>query len=103
MRLLGLRPIVRDYVVSLGVQAAGSPILNSDGVPALGAIPTFKWVRGSRVTDVHLLDIPAQASGEVELTLGLYDAFTMGPLSPMDERIARLGRAGAPLRRIPVE
>jgi hypothetical protein len=73
-----------------------------DGVPAIGAMPTFKWIRGSQVTDVHLIRVLAGASGEAELTLGVYDAFTTRDLPPLDERIARLQRAGVPLQRIVV-
>jgi hypothetical protein len=103
LRFLGLRPILRDYVVSVGVQDEGDARSNSDGVPALGAIPTLKWVRGSEVVDVHWSDVPDEATGEIELTLGLYDAFTMEGLSPLDERIAGLGRASVPLRSISIQ
>jgi hypothetical protein len=103
LRWLGLRPVVEDLVVSVSVSGEGFPTINSDGVPALGAIPTFKWVRGSRVWDVHQLDLPARASGRVEVAVGVYDAFTLAPLPPMDERIARLGRPRVPLQEIDVE
>jgi len=65
----------------------------------LGAMPTFKWVRGSLVNDVHLIRVH-QGSGEAELMLGVYDAFTSQALPPLDERIARQGRASVSLGRI---
>jgi len=103
LRFLALRSIVDDTVVSVSAEGPGMPLIQSDSVPALGAIPTFKWVRGSQVTDVHLLSVPADARGEIELALGLYDAFTARALPPLDERIARLGRAEVPLRRIDIK
>jgi hypothetical protein len=101
-RFLGLQPIVRDYVISVSVR--GDRVLGgpSDGVPALGAVPTFKWVRGSQVTDVHLIQVQPDGHGEAELTLGVYDAFTTAELSVLDERIARQGRAYVSLQRIVV-
>jgi len=102
LRFLGLRSIVDDTVVSISAEGSGMAMIQSDSVPALGAIPTFKWVRGSQVTDVHLLSVPADAHGQVELSLGLYDAFTAGALSPLDERLARLGLAAVPLRGIEI-
>jgi len=100
LRFLSLRSIVDDTIVSVSATGPGMPLTQSDSVPALGAIPTFKWIRGSQVTDAHLLSVPAGARGEAELALGLYDAFTARALPPLDERIARLGLAGVPLQRI---
>jgi hypothetical protein len=38
----------------------------------------------------------------VEVSVGVYDAFTTAALPPLDERIARLGRAGLGLGRVEV-
>ncbi len=105
LRFLGLRPITLDYVVSVRVDGTGRVPGPSDSVPALGAIPTFKWIRGSRVDDVHLMQVlPAAsgpgATGQGQLVVGLYDAFTAEALMPLDERIARLGLAGVPLQAV---
>jgi hypothetical protein len=100
LNLLGLQPIVRDYVVSIGASGTAVTDAPSDSVPAIGAIPTFKWVRGSVVSDAHLIQV--LGSGEAELTMGIYDAFTTTALSPLDERFARQGRAGVPLRKISI-
>ncbi len=102
LHLLGLRPIVHDYVVSVGLHGDQVSMLPSDWVPALGAIPTFKWVRGSRVRDVHLIALPEEARGEATITVGVYDAFTTRSLPPLDEQIARLGLAAVPVGNIVV-
>jgi hypothetical protein len=100
VRFLGSRPIVDDYVVSVGLRGQGIAASQSDSVPATGAIPTFKWIRGSRVTDAHRLWLAADAHGQAELSLGVYDAFTNRALPPLDERVARQGRAGVLLEQI---
>lgn len=107
LRFLGLRPIVLDYVVSVRVDGVGSIRGPSDSVPALGAIPTFKWIRGSRIDDVHLMEVLPAASGLAvtgrgQLVVGVYDAFTGEALMPLDERIARLGLAGVPLQVVTI-
>jgi hypothetical protein len=110
LRFVSQQPIVRDYVVSVGVSGPAVTDAPSDWVPALGAIPTFKWVRGSQVSDVHLIEVnaleldaltPAEAQHPmVEVSVGVYDAFTTAALPPLDERIARQGRAGVGLGRV---
>ncbi|MBN1933614.1 MAG: DUF2723 domain-containing protein [Anaerolineae bacterium] len=104
LTFLGTQPIVHDYVISVSVQGEGFALLPSDWVPALGAIPTFKWVRGSQIIDVHLIDLPADAHGEAEIALGVYDAFVnTRALSPLDERFTRLGRPTVPLQTMVIE
>ncbi len=94
LRFAASRPVLRDYVVStslIGVNPDGSWAWRelNDGVPALGAIPTLKWVAGSRVADPHMLAVPAGApAGRVIGTLTLYDAFTGRTLPLLDERLA---------------
>jgi 4-amino-4-deoxy-L-arabinose transferase-like glycosyltransferase len=87
-------PIQRDYMVStslIGLDPDGTwawRVLD-DGVPAMGAIPTLKWIGGSRITDPHVLSIPEEASpGPVIGTLVVYDAFTGRVLPVLDERLA---------------
>nr|HID12726.1 DUF2723 domain-containing protein [Anaerolineae bacterium] len=93
LHFLGVRPLERDYVVSTALTS-----LNPDGtwawrdphdsVPALGAIPTLKWIRGSAVFDPHQLTVPSDASPvPVVGSLVIYDHFTQTPLSPLDERL----------------
>jgi len=98
------RPVLRDLVVStrlIGYQADGSQWAWSDlhdSVPALGAIPTLKWIAGSRVGDPHFLEVAAQA--EAGQTVGglvtLYESFTGRTLPVLDERI-RQEYPGIPL------
>jgi 4-amino-4-deoxy-L-arabinose transferase-like glycosyltransferase len=87
-------PIQRDYVVStslIGLNPDGTwawRVLD-DSVPAMGAIPTLKWIGGSRITDPHALSIPEEAGPEPVIgTLIVYDAFTGRVLPVLDERLA---------------
>ena len=87
-------PIQRDYVVSaslIGLNPDGTWAWQDldDGVPAMGAIPTLKWIAGSRITDPHRLAVPPDAPpGPVIGTLIIYDAFTGRPLPLLDGRLA---------------
>ena len=93
LSFLALRPIPNDYVVSVSAEAEdGSWKAQHDTVPALGAIPTLKWVSGWRVTDPHVLQIPEGAVGSARLRLTVYDAFTFRPLPVLDDRLARAGQ-----------
>ena len=118
--LLASQPILRDYIVSLrliGFEEDGFHWAWCDGVdsvPAMGAIPTLKWIGGSAVTSpyqivyanehptyetfcssnkpapnapVLFIDGSAYNGQTVGATLILYDAFTKRPLSILDERI----------------
>ena len=89
------RPVLHDLVISvrlIGFQEDGFlwawDDLN-DGIPALGAIPTLKWVANSSVSSAHTLQVDptAQPGQAVGATLRLYDAFTNRPLPILDERI----------------
>ncbi|NLD44279.1 MAG: hypothetical protein GX657_12395, partial [Chloroflexi bacterium] len=96
---LSLRALTRDYSVSVGL---ARPDLGweakSDGTPALGAIPTLKWVRGWTVEDPHALPLEAGApTGAAQVVLTVYDAFTLQPLNVLDERLVREGQ-GTSLR-----
>ncbi len=96
-RFLTLRPLVADYSVSAGLSR---PDLGweakSDSTPALGAIPTLKWVRGWQVTDRHILSLDEVSPGSAICTLTVYDAFTLEPLSVLDERLVRAGQGVTP-------
>ena len=103
-RFTASRPVLRDLVVSnrlIGFVEGGGAWAWSDlddGVPALGAIPTLKWIAGSRVRDPHFLEVPPQA--EPGQTVGglvtLYEAFTGRTVPVLDERI-RQAYPGIPL------
>jgi len=89
------RPINRDYIVSVrlisleadGVHWAWWDL--NDSVPAMGAIPTLKWVAGSFVRSPHGVTVAETAKPDQAMTgaLTLYDAFTNRPLAILDERI----------------
>jgi hypothetical protein len=92
------RPVSRDLVVSIrlvGFQP-GDQLWAwwdlADGVPALGAIPTLKWMPGAAIRDPHFLTVdPAAYPGQrLAATLRLYDAFTGRPVPILDERLAQL-------------
>jgi hypothetical protein len=93
LRLRGQRPLERDYIVSVALTG-----LNPDGtwawrdahdvVPAMGAIPTLKWIRGSAVFDPHRVSIPHDAAAlPTTGTLVIYDHFTQAPLPALDTRL----------------
>jgi len=93
LRLVAKKPIVRDYVVSVRLtDEAGRLLSQDDTVPALGALPTLKWIRGSSIADVHFVSLPAgDQVGTLRLSLIVYDAFTMRKLGVLDDRLAKLG------------
>ena len=89
------QPILRD--LALSVRLVGyQPDSNlwawwdlDDSIPAMGAIPTLKWIEQSRVNSPHFLQVnETTTSGQqLEATLRIYDAFTNRPLPILDERI----------------
>lgn len=93
-RFLTLRPLTNDYSVSVGlVWHQGGIECKSDSTPAMGAIPTLKWIRGWRVRDPHEVTIaPETPTGEATARLAVYDAFTLEPLAVLDERLVRQGQ-----------
>lgn len=94
-RFLSSAPLLRDYTVSVrliglapdGVRWAWWDL--DDSIPAMGAIPTLKWIDGSVVASPHFVTVAADAPPGQALTgaLTLYDAFTTRPLPILDERI----------------
>jgi hypothetical protein len=108
-RFSASRPVLRDLIVStrlVGYQQDGvhwAWFDLDDGVPALGAIPTLKWIAGSRVWDPHRLQVgsetfPGQTVGGI---ITLYDAFTGQTVPILDERI-REAYLGIPLGLVAV-
>jgi len=103
LSLLAARPITNDYTVSVSLNGQDGVFwAQHDGTPAMGAIPSLKWIRGDRIRDEHRVDIPVTASGSGQLWLTVYDAFTIRPLPVLDERLARLGQ-GTQLELGPVQ
>jgi len=93
MTFVAMKPIAHDYTVSVSLVGEGGQWQTQhDGTPALGGIPTLKWIRGITVRDEHELVLPPEAAGRGVLRLTVYDAFTMRSLPVLDERLARLGQ-----------
>lgn len=93
LQFLATQPIVADYAVSVALVGPGLK-LQSDATPVGGAIPTLKWIRGSRFHDWHTLLIPPDAPlGPAQIFVSVYDAFTFENLPLLDPRLARLGPA----------
>ncbi|MFN8498488.1 MAG: DUF2723 domain-containing protein [Anaerolineae bacterium] len=93
---LGLGPLLADYSVTVKARGDGWSQAN-DGTPAQGAIPTFKWVGGTLVHDRRRLTLPADAPGPIQVTVGMYDAFTTVPLTVLDDRLLLQGQAEEPV------
>ncbi len=93
LKFLALKPIVRDYSVSLALSGEDdSWFAQQDSTPALGAIPTLKWTRGVVVDDPHTIQVPQDATGSGVIHITVYDAFTLDPLPVLDAELARLGQ-----------
>lgn len=98
------RPLLQDLVVSLRLIGYEADGVHwdwwdlQDNVPALGAIPTLKWIEGSRVRDSHFVTVSLDASQGQALggLVTLYDAFTQRPLPILDERVTE-AHLGIPL------
>ncbi len=95
MDFLNSRPLLRDTTVSMrligyepdGIHWAWWDLV--DSIPAMGAIPTLKWIQDSRVASPHEVVVSETATDGQPLggALTLYDAFTLRPLPLLDERI----------------
>jgi hypothetical protein len=97
-------PVLRDLVVSVRLVGYESDGVHwawwdlNDSIPALGAIPTLKWIAGTRVRDPHPLSVSEEAGSgqEVSGILLLYDAFTARLLPILDAEISE-GYLGIPV------
>jgi len=103
-QFVSTRPVTHDLAVS--VSLIGFEPDNAtwawqdlhDSIPAMGAIPTLKWIQGSRVSDPHWVRTPPDSvTGQrVQAWVTVYDAFTNRPIPILDERIIQQG-SGIPL------
>jgi hypothetical protein len=92
---LAARPITRDWIVSVRLTNPTRLAVAHDSVPALGAVPTLKWIRGMRVVDRHPLrtdDAGPPYTGAVVV----YDSATRLTLPVLDERYERGFEFAAP-------
>jgi hypothetical protein len=93
---LSALPVLSDQVVSTRLIGFEDDGLHwawwdlDDAIPAMGAIPTLKWIEGSRVTSPHFVTISDSATPSQEIggALTLYDAFTSRILPILDGRLA---------------
>jgi acyl dehydratase len=93
LRFLATRPLTDDYAVKVELSGAEWSV-TSEGTPVGGAIPTLKWIAGSRLADRRTLSVPAGAApGPAQLHLVLYDSFTQQPLPILNRDLAALGPA----------
>lgn len=93
LNFVAARPILRDYVVSVQMTGQGWRVTH-DSVPALGAIPTLKWIAGSTITDRHVLSIPPDAApGPATISVILYDNFTQEPPALLDAELIKQGQS----------
>jgi hypothetical protein len=93
---VALRPITEDLIVSVTLAGEGWRA-QADTVPVGGALPTLKWITGSRLRDRYTLTVPAHARpGPATLSLNWYDAFTQRNLPVLDRDLAQRG-PGVPL------
>jgi len=86
---MGLRPLTTDDGTSVRLVAGDGRVAVHDCQPALGAVPTLKWIRGSRVVDRHLLPV-GDDFGEAQATFVAYERFRLTPLPPMDGRFEQV-------------
>ena len=101
------RPLVRDVGMAvrlIGFEADGftwawlNPDPDND-IPALGAIPTLKWIAGSTISHPRQLTIaPEAVAGQlVGGSVRPYDVFTNRPLPLLDGRLAASNQPWLPL------
>jgi len=84
---LAARPLVNDYVISTRIEGDGL-YRTHDSVPALGAIPTLKWIRHAQVMDRHPFDLSEDYRGTLRGSVVVYDGVNRLILPPLDERYA---------------
>jgi hypothetical protein len=85
-----------DFTVS--VQARGDDwSTQHDGTPALGMFPTLKWLPGDTVGDRHRLALPPGLAPDApyEVTVGVYDAFTLEQVPVTDRDLVAAGQGQA--------
>jgi len=93
---LSALPVLSDQVVSMRLIGFEEDGYHwrwwdlDDTIPAMGAIPTLKWIAGSGVTSPHFVTIDESAipAQEIGGALTLYDAFTGRVLPILDNRLA---------------
>jgi hypothetical protein len=85
LRWLSAQAITTDDIISARVDGDDGFHAAHDGVPALGTLPTLKWIRGARITDRHPISL-AGYRGPLRGSVVVYNSFTQQQLPPLDER-----------------
>lgn len=107
-RFTASQPIQRDIGFSVRLLGFGednftwqwrTPDSADSDIPALGGIPTLKWVAGSTITHPRTLQIDPQATPNQTVggMVRPYDVFTNRPIPILDERIATSNQPWLPL------
>ncbi len=93
VRFLAARPITQDLTLKVELVWEDGRRAPMEATPIGGALPTLKWITGSRLTDRRTLSVPPDAPpGPARIVLGWYDAFTEQDLAILDPRLAPLGQ-----------
>src|SRR5262249_2238176 len=92
LQLMARRPILRDNTITVRFSNPGWPeTIQQDSAPALGALPTFKWVSGPIITDRHFVRVPGpvDSSQSVKVKTQFDDLFPQRPLQILDPKLAQ--------------
>ena len=84
LRWLSAQAITTDDTISARVDGDSFHAAH-DGVPALGTLPTLKWIRGSTITDRHPIAL-GDYRGPLSGSVLVYNSFTQQQLPALDER-----------------
>jgi hypothetical protein len=84
LRWLSAQAITTDDTISARVDGDSFHAAH-DGVPALGALPTLKWIRGSTISDRHPIAL-GDYRGPLRGSVLVYNSFTQQQLPALDER-----------------
>jgi hypothetical protein len=83
-----------DYTVFVQVLRGQAVLGQHDGPPADGWLPTTLWAPGSRIVDVHQIDLPTPYEPETDLIIvGLYELGTMARLAVVESHLPAQGDA----------
>jgi len=82
---LSAQAITHDYRISVRISGDNGLYQTHDGYPALGTLPTFKWIRGALITDRHPFTLNNPTDAKLA-SLVVYDFTTRLELKPLDER-----------------
>lgn len=81
-------PVTPDYQVFIHLRdlQTNENVISGDGPPVGGWYPTSWWSVNERITDVHMISLPAEVvPGPYQLVVGLYDLVTgQRPLPEVD-------------------